>query len=206
MDFSLGEDRQMLVDTLRRFCADKYPFSIRKTAAFEGSGWSRDVWRELADLGMIGALFDDSVGGFGGSPFDVGVVFGEIGRALVTGPMLATLQAGHVLAAAGQTDDLAAIIAGDTVVSYAEEEADTWFDPAGIATRATAVGDGWVLDGMKTVVAAAGSVNRLVVVARSDAGLSTFLVETGAPGMTVRAGRRLANNWNSSRSRTFDER
>ncbi|WP_353229726.1 acyl-CoA dehydrogenase family protein [Novosphingobium sp.] len=186
MDFSLGDDRQMLVDSLRRFLADKLPFAQRKTAAFEGSGWSRDVWGQLAELGAISALFDESVGGFGGSPFDVGVVFGELGRAIATGPWLSALQAGHVLAAAGRTDDLAALIDGSQVVGYAEEEADTWFDPAGIQTRATATATGWVLDGAKTVVSCAGTVDRLVVVARGDSGLSTFLVDRGATGMTVR--------------------
>ncbi len=186
MDFSLGEDRQMLVDSLRRFLADKLPFSDRKTAAFEGSGWSRDVWNQLAELGAIGALFDESVGGFGGSPFDIGVVFGELGRAIATGPWLAALQAGHVLAAAGRVDDLAALIDGSQVIGYAEEEAATWFDPAAITTRATATADGWVLDGAKTVVSCAGTLDRIVVVARGDAGLSTFLVERDAPGMTIR--------------------
>lgn len=186
MDFSLGEDRQMLADSLRRFLADKVPFSVRKTAAFEGQGWSREIWGQLAELGAIGALFDESVGGFGGSPFDVGVVFGEIGRALLTGPWLAALQAGQVLAAAGRTDDLAALIDGSAVIGYAEEEADTWFDPAAIVTRATASGEGWVLDGAKTVVAYAGSADRLLVVAQAEAGLSTFLVERDAPGLTIR--------------------
>ena len=186
MDFSLGEDRQMLVDSLRRFLADKAPFSVRKTAAFEGAGWSREVWGQLAELGAIGALFDESVGGFGGSPFDVAVVFGEIGRALLTGPWLAALQAGYVLAQAGRTDDLAALIDGSAVIGYAEEEADTWFDPASICTRATASGQGWVLDGAKTVVGYAGSLDRLLVVARAEAGLSTFLVERDAPGLTIR--------------------
>eukprot|EP01037_Dinobryon_pediforme_P009888 gene9888-9954_t len=176
----------MLVDSLRRFLADKLPFSDRKTAAFEGAGWSRDVWNQLAELGAIGALFDESVGGFGGSPFDIGVVFGELGRAIATGPWLAALQAGHVLAAAGRVDDLAALIDGSQVIGYAEEEADTWFDPAAITTRATATADGWVLDGAKTVVSCAGTLDRIVVVARGDAGLSTFLVERDAPGMTIR--------------------
>jgi alkylation response protein AidB-like acyl-CoA dehydrogenase len=186
MDFSLGEDRQMLADSLRRFLADKVPFAVRKSAAFEGAGWSREVWGQLAELGAIGALFDEDVGGFGGSPFDIAVVFGEIGRALLTGPWLAALQAGHVLAAAGRSDDLAALIDGSVVIGYAEEEADTWFDPAAIVTRATASGDGWVLDGAKTVVGYAGSVDRLLVVARGEAGLSTFLVERDAPGLTIR--------------------
>jgi alkylation response protein AidB-like acyl-CoA dehydrogenase len=186
MDFSLGDDRQMLVDSLRRFLSDKAPFATRSATAFEGAGWSRALWAQAAELGAIGALFDESVGGFGGSPFDVGVVFGELGRVLETGPWLAALQAGRVLAAAGRTDDLAALISGESVIGYAEEEADTWFDPAAIVTRATPRDGGWVLDGAKTVVACAGSVDRLVVVARTGNGLSTFLVEAGAPGLAIR--------------------
>ena len=186
MDFSLGEDRQMLADSLRRFLADKLPFSDRKTAAFEGAGWSRAVWNQLAELGAIGAWFDEAAGGFGGSPFDVGVVFGELGRAIATGPFLAALMAGHVLAAAGRTDDLAALIDGLAVIGYAEEEAETWFDPAAITTTATKTAGGWVLNGAKTVVACAGTCDRLLVVARSGARLSTFLVDAGAAGMTIR--------------------
>lgn len=186
MDFSLGEDRQMLVDTLRRFCADKLPFAARTRIAFETPGWSRDLWRELAELGAVGALFDSEVGGFGGSPFDIGVVFGELGRALVTGPWLGALMAGHALASAGAHDDLAALIDGSVVYGWAEEEAETGYDPAAIATRAEPAGAGWVLDGAKTVVAYGASCDRLLVVARAAAGLSTFVVEAGATGMQVR--------------------
>ncbi|MFM9816177.1 acyl-CoA dehydrogenase family protein, partial [Streptomyces scabiei] len=73
----------MLVDSLRRFLADKVSFAQRTATAFELPGWSRAIWTQLAELGAIGALFGEDVGGFGGSPFDVGVVFGELGRALV---------------------------------------------------------------------------------------------------------------------------
>ncbi|EGD57475.1 acyl-CoA dehydrogenase domain-containing protein [Novosphingobium nitrogenifigens DSM 19370] len=186
MDFSLGEDRQMLVDSLGRFLSDRFPFAARNAVAFEGTGWSRAIWTQMAELGAVGALFEESVGGFGGSSFDVGVVFGEIGRALVTGPWLAALQAGHVLAAAGEVEGLASLIAGESVIGLAQEEAGTAFDPAAIETRATRVGDGWVLDGVKTVVSCAGSLDRLLVVARAGEGLSTFLVDKSAPGLFVR--------------------
>ena len=46
-------------------------------------------------LGVIGALFDEASGGFGGSAFDIGVVFAEVGKALAVGPFLGTLLAGR---------------------------------------------------------------------------------------------------------------
>lgn len=186
MDFSLGEDRQMLVDSLRRFLADKVPFAQRTATAFELPGWSRAIWTQLAELGAIGALFGEDVGGFGGSPFDVGVVFGELGRALVTGPWLGALQAGTVLAAAGDTGTLGQLISGEKVIGFAQEEAQTWFDPEAVATTASRAGEGWVLDGAKTVVNSAGSCDALVVVARTEQGLATFLVEQGAAGQSTR--------------------
>ena len=173
MDFSLGEDRQMLADTLRRFLADRFDWKEREAVLASPEGWSPGLWRGLAELGVIGALFDEAQGGFGGSPFDIGVVFGEVGRALAIGPFLGTLMAGRILAATGQDALLGRAIAGDVILSAALEP-----DRA----KATTQGDGWVLDGAQGVVPFAADADFIVVAA----GSSLLLVEKAAPGMEVR--------------------
>ena len=153
MDFSLGEDRQMLVDTLGRFLAGNFDWKTRETVIETAEGWSRPVWAQLAELGVIGALFDEASGGFGGSAFDIGVVFAEVGKVLAVGPFLGTLLAGRALVAAGETALLEQAIAGEVILSAALDSD---------AAQGVADGEGWALTGTQPVVPFAASADRIV--------------------------------------------
>ena len=83
MNFQHTEDRRMLADTLNRFVAEQYGFNTRDTIARSTAGFSADMWQRFAGLGVIGALFDEADGGFGGAGFDVAVAFEALGRGLV---------------------------------------------------------------------------------------------------------------------------
>ncbi|WGM45931.1 Crotonobetainyl-CoA reductase [Brevundimonas sp. NIBR10] len=188
MDFNHTEDRQMLADTLNRYLADRYPIERRNDAAFGPIGYSAGTWSDLAELGVIGALFDEASGGFGGQGFDLMVVFEALGRALVVEPFLGTLMAGRVLAGAGGRQDLLArVIAGEVLIAFAHEDAR---DADGLASVLTATpGDaGWSLTGAKGVVLHAGAADLLVVpaVLPGAAEPSLFLVPADAAGLTVR--------------------
>jgi len=69
MDFKLNDDRRMLAETLERFLADNYDIEKRHGYAMLEDGFSRDLWTQFAELGVIGALFDEVSGGFGGEGF-----------------------------------------------------------------------------------------------------------------------------------------
>lgn len=189
MDFQHTEDRQMLADTLRRFLADRAPIEARNKAAYGDAGYSPDVWSGLAELGVIGALFPEEVGGFGGAGHDIAVVFEEIGRALAVEPFLGALTVGHALAAAGRTDAIEGIVAGTTIAALAHAEPQDRADDAPLATRATKSGSpdggGWSIDGAKAVVAHAEAADLLLVSAQTDAGPSLFLVPSGADGVAI---------------------
>ena len=101
MDFQHTEDRRMLADSLNRFIAEQYGFDTRDKIARSAAGFSIDMWRRFAELGVIGALFDEAHGGYGGKGFDVAVVFESLGRGLVVEPFLDTLVVGRALAHAG---------------------------------------------------------------------------------------------------------
>lgn len=90
MNFDLTEERQMLQDTLRRFLRDRYDTAARNKILESDAGMSAEIWSELAELGVIGALFTEEQGGFGGKGFDIAVVFEELGRAGVVEPFLDT--------------------------------------------------------------------------------------------------------------------
>lgn len=181
MDFSIGDDRQMLSDTLRRYLADTFDWKAREAAIESEAGFSREMWNGLGELGIFGALYPEEAGGFGGSPFDVGVVFAEIGKALATGPFLGTLIAGRLLAAGGEGDALGEVIAGSRIATFADDGA---LGPDGRPlpdVSASGSGSEAKLTGSKGVVDYLGSADLVVVTAGDEA----YLVETGASGVTI---------------------
>src|SRR5438132_13140061 len=125
MNFQHTEDRRMLADTLDRFVRDKYPFATRDKIAKSPQGFSREIWQELAELGVIGALFSEADGGFGGAGFDIAVVFESLGRGLVVEPFLCAVLAGRAIAAAensAQKQWIEKIIAGESIAAFAHDE------------------------------------------------------------------------------------
>ncbi|XUU61782.1 acyl-CoA dehydrogenase family protein [Erythrobacter sp. HA6-11] len=186
MDFSIGEDRQMLVDTLSRYLADKFPWDVREKALASDEGFDRDVWAGLAELGVLGALFGEEVGGFGGSAFDAGVVLAEVGRGLALGPFLGTLMAGKVLEAAGDEDTLASVIGGEAILTFADNPAVQADGSPAPAMQAAKAGDDWLLTGSKGVVEYLGIADLVVVTAKVAEGEAAFLLDAKTGGVEVR--------------------
>ena len=190
MDFSHSDDRRMLADTLARFCADRADPMARARLAETAPGYDPALWAGFAELGAIGALFGEESGGFGGSGFDIMVVFEALGRGLVAAPFLSTLMSGTALAAAGRGEELEALIAGSRLVAFAHDEAQAGYDRTQVATRAVRSGDGWVLDGTKSVIRDAEGADLLVSARTAGAeddpgGISLFLVPAGTPGVSL---------------------
>ncbi|SCK41247.1 hypothetical protein VAR608DRAFT_3921 [Variovorax sp. HW608] len=195
MNFEHTEDRRMLADSLNRFIAEQYGFEARNRIAQSKEGFSRAIWQQFAELGVIGALFSESDGGFGGAGFDVAVVFEELGRGLVVEPLLGAAMAGEAISACGneaQKAKLAGIIGGTTVAAFAHDEPESHYELSRVRTRAERSGDGWVLDGVKAVVQQGEQASLFVVSARTsggmddEAGISLFLVPANTPGLEVR--------------------
>jgi len=194
MNFDHTEDRRMLSDMLKRFVSEQYGFAVRDRIAGSPEGYSAEFWQRYAELGAIGALFDEADGGLGGSGFDIAVVFEALGRGLVVEPFLDALMAGDVIAAAGtpaQKQVLEGLLAGSAIVALAHAEPQAGYELAHVETRARPDGDGWLLDGAKAVVGQAEHAGLFVVSARTagsadDAdGISLFLVAAGTPGLQV---------------------
>jgi alkylation response protein AidB-like acyl-CoA dehydrogenase len=192
MNFNHTEDRRMLADTLSRFLEKEYGFAARERILESTEGFSRQHWQQFAEMGVIGALFGEADGGYGGAGFDLAVVFETLGRALVVEPFLGTLMAGGVIAATGQAPLLEQIIGGAHVVAWAHAEADAGYETRHVRTRAQQTAGGWRLDGAKAVVQHGGTADAMVVSGRvagadDDAdGIALFLVPADAPGLAVR--------------------
>jgi alkylation response protein AidB-like acyl-CoA dehydrogenase len=208
MNFQHTEDRRMLADSLNRFLSEKNSIERRHTSAGGTSGYSKEVYASLAELGTIGALFPEDAGGFGGAGFDVSVVFECLGRNLAVEPLLGALVVGQALIAAGtdaQRAQLEAIVAGSTAAALAHEEPGSHYELTHVSTTAakaaiqtaTGTADGWVLNGTKAVVPMGDSADLLLVSARTSGqpkdadGISLFLVPGNAAGLAKRGNGRI---------------
>ncbi|MCO6188321.1 acyl-CoA dehydrogenase family protein [Rhizobium sp. L1K21] len=198
MDFSHSEERQLFKDMAARYIADKYKLEARNKAAETETGFSPDHWAQFAELGLIGALFTEEAGGFGGSPFDVTVLFEELGRGLVNEPLLATaVLGGGLIADLGndaQKAVLEEVIAGTHQLAFAHGEPKSRYDASHVETTAeSGPGNGYVLNGAKAVVLNGGNADTLIVSARTSGktwdedGISLFLVPKGTAGVSVRS-------------------
>jgi alkylation response protein AidB-like acyl-CoA dehydrogenase len=195
MNFQHTEDRRMLADSLDRYLAEQYGFVERDHIAWSAQGVSDKHWNQLADIGALGALFPEDVGGFGGSGFDVAVVFESLGKGLVVEPFLGALVVGRALAHAGtdaQKAQIAALADGSTKAALAHEEPNAHYEPHLVATRAEKNANGWLLRGAKAVVQQGEAAGLLLVSARTSGaadeaqGISLFLVPANAPGIAWR--------------------
>jgi alkylation response protein AidB-like acyl-CoA dehydrogenase len=200
MNFQHTEDRRMLADTLNRFVTEQYRFDTRDRIARSVQGFSSDLWNRFAELGVIGALFDEADGGFGGGGFDIAVVFESLGRGLVVEPFLDTLIVGRAIALSGndaQRATLGALIDGSRIVALAHGEPDSHYELSRVTTRAQRSGDMWQLNGAKAVVQHGEHASHFLVSARTagadDAqeGVTLFLVPRDAKGVGVRGYRKI---------------
>jgi len=195
MNFVHTEDRRMLADTLNRFVAEQYGIEHRNQIAYGDEGHSPALYAQFAELGAIGALFPETAGGFGGSGFDIGVVFEALGRGLVAEPLLGALVVGQALIAAGseaQKQRLEDIMAGGTLAALAHDEPGSHYELANVTATATKNASGWMLNGAKSVVAFGDQADLLLVSARTSGsafdteGISLFLVDGQAAGIARR--------------------
>ncbi|MGE0232639.1 MAG: acyl-CoA dehydrogenase family protein [Flavobacteriaceae bacterium] len=192
MDFDLSDEQRLLGESVARFVAGRYDFETRLKTMREPGGWSRDAWRELAELGLLGLPFAEEDGGFGGGGVETMVVMDALGRGLVLEPYLATvILAGGALrrgaTRAQRAARLPSLIAGTHLMALAHQEAEMPRHSLAAATRAFRDGDGWIVTGRKIAVLHGADADEFVVSATSAAGLSLFLVPAEAKGASRRA-------------------
>ena len=199
MDFELNDEQVQLKATLKRFLGDADDFAARTRALRSQPGWRGDVWRGLAELGVRAIGLPEGAGGFGGG-LEMLAAMEEVGGALAQEPLAETLfQAAPLLvngSAAAQAL-LPRIAAGEVRLAVAVGEPGMRDDFSAIALTATRTANGWRLDGEKQLVVGAPWATHLLVAARisgvpgEGAGLSLFVVDATAPGLSQIAYRTL---------------
>jgi pimeloyl-CoA dehydrogenase small subunit len=197
MDFSYSEEQELLRNSVARFLADTYNFeTFRKVSRIE-PGWRREIWKQFAELGLLGASLPEEYGGLGGAAIETMIVMEAFGRALVVEPYVPTVViAGGLFRAAGserqKQEWLPRIASGDAVFAFAFAEPQGRYNLSDLTTTAKRRAEGYVLNGQKAVVIGAPFADALIVTARTAGdrrdtnGVSVFLVDARTNGISRR--------------------
>jgi len=197
MDFDLSDEQKLIADNVARLMKDKYGFEQRKAYGAAANGFSEELWRQYADLGLLGAPFAEEEGGFGGGAVEIMLTEEAFGRALALEPYFATVVlAGGALrhgATAEQRAELIPQIAsGELRLALAHAEPQSGWNIFDVRTTAKRDGDGYKLDGEKGLVLNGDSAQKLIALARVSGGqrdvdgLGLFLIDADAPGVARR--------------------
>ncbi|QSQ19014.1 acyl-CoA dehydrogenase family protein [Pyxidicoccus parkwayensis] len=196
MDFSYTEEQQALQDSLRRFLGKEYDFEKRKHISRSAAGYSKEHWGKLAEMGVLGLGIPEAHGGMNGTPVDTLLIMESFGRAMVLEPYLPTVVLGAGLvrdvgSEAQQAALLPSIAMGELLLAFAHYEQGSRYALEHVATHAKRAGDGYVLNGTKSLVLSGAQAGKLIVSARTSGGvwertgISLFLVDASAPGVTA---------------------
>jgi alkylation response protein AidB-like acyl-CoA dehydrogenase len=204
MELVQSEDQELIAKTAADFARERSPVSRVRALrdAADPTGFSRELWKEMAELGWVGIPFPEEVGGAGLGLADLAPVLEALGRSLAPEPFLSTvLLAGQALVRGGSESQrrawLPPLVAGDLLATLAFQERDSRFDLCAVATRAERVGAGFRLSGEKVQVPDGHVADLLLVSARTAgsprdaAGITLFRVPREAPGLSVVRQRRV---------------
>ncbi|KQN26081.1 acyl-CoA dehydrogenase [Sphingomonas sp. Leaf33] len=193
MPLYLNDEQTMLRDTAKDFVADAAPVSHLRALrdANDSAGFSRDLWKQFAEMGFTGILIPEGDGGLGLGHVEAGVVLEEIGRNLSPSPFLTTAVAAveALKGSAHAAQHFPGILSGETVAALAIDEGPK--HRATVAMRAERAGNGFRLTGAKQFVTHGHVADLLIVAARTagsadeDDGITLFAIPRDAANLTT---------------------
>jgi alkylation response protein AidB-like acyl-CoA dehydrogenase len=197
MALVLTEEQSMLRDSARGLISDKAPVSHLRSLrdAKDATGFSRELWKAFAEMGLCGLLVPEDFGGSGLGCVEAGVVMEEIGRTLMPSPFLSSaVLAASALTRGGSDAQKAAhlpkIADGSLLAALAVDEGAK-HRPLQVKLQAVRSGNGFKLSGAKAFVVDGHTADLLIVAARTGGsagernGLTLFLVDPKTKGIAV---------------------
>lgn len=197
MSMILSEEQEMLRKTAKEFLSEHAPVTHLRALrdSDDQVGFSRGLWRQMAELGWAGITLPEQYGGSGLGWAELGIVLEESGRTLAPEPLLSTVVLGATALLLGGNEAqrerlLPGVASGDTILGVAFQESGR-FAPYAVETRAEPAGSGYRLSGEKLFVLDGHVADELIVVARTSGeradreGLSLFLVDRASKGVEI---------------------
>ena len=193
MDFTFDDEQELFRRSARKFLETYCDKSVVRELEASESGFSPELWKGMADLGWMGTIVPSEYGGLECSLLDLAVLFEEIGRAAMPGPMLSTTMGTLAILEAGteaqKQEFLPEVARGEKVLTVAFEEPEVNYDMKGTSLRAVSKDNGYVLSGTKSFVPYATVADALLVAARTsgkvgeEKGITIFIVDGKSQGM-----------------------
>ncbi|SRR5579885_635953 len=192
MNFGITEAQQQLKKAVREFAEAEIRPHVMEWD--ESQHFPVDVFRKLGNLGVLGAVFPEDLGGAGYSYVDYAAIVEELAR---VDPSIALSAAAHVslctnhIYTAGSDEQkrryIPKLASGEWIGCWSLTEPEVGSDAGGTRTSAVHEGDCWVLNGTKTFTTNAHVADVCVAMAVTDRsasshGISAFIVEKGTPG------------------------
>lgn len=198
MDFSFTDEQRMLRDSVRTLMARHAPPEVIRRLDRERT-YPEEIYQAWVEAGLFALPFPAEYGGLGGDLIDMVIVAEEIAKVSAdlvmayTGNVFCGLNILRKGSEEQKSTWLPKLIEGKLKLSVSMSEPDAGSDLSAIRTSARRDGDVWVLNGQKTWASTAGARNNVInVYVRTDPaanyrqGLSLFLVDNDAPGVTLR--------------------
>lgn len=190
MPLILTEEQVMLREAVDGFLKENAPIKhLRQLRdSRDADGISRDLWKAFGEMGFAGVIIDEEHGGSGLGAVEAGVIAESLGRTLTPSPFLGSaILSASVLKDAGSESQkawLPKIAAGEAILSLAIDEGAK-HAPHKIEARAERSGNGFRLNGDKAMVLDGHVADALIVAARTDEGLSLFLIDPKTQGVEI---------------------
>ncbi len=193
MDLALTQTQEMLKRLTRDFLEREFPTSLLRELESSDRGYSPDVWRKMAETGLINTVIPEELGGAGGNLMDLGVILDEMGRGLYIGPFFSTVVLGGLTLLYGASDEqkrgiVPAVAQGQALLCLALLEETGKYEPSAIRLQAQARGDHYVLNGTKLFVEYGHVADYILCAARTgpeSEDITLFLVPSSNPGVHV---------------------
>jgi len=185
----LTDEQRAVRDLVREFAVEEVRPTAREADAEQS--FPEAVWDGLADLDLTGLTVPEEYGGYDASPVTASIVNEELAYGMLA---VATALSVHSLATAciaafGDRDLrerwLPEMVDGRPVGAFALSEPDAGSNPAALSTRARREGEEYVIDGKKQWITNGERSGVVVLFARTDAGVTQFLVPKDADGLAV---------------------
>ena len=181
MDFTFSDEQDALRDAVRSFLRRDAPPSYVHAMAEDSRGFTDELWGQVAELGWTGLLVPEASGGLGLGLVDMTVVMEEMGRLPLPGPFFSSAVLATLAAVRLDADDLLHGLASGTLRGTVALEEQGHDGPVErVRTRARRRAATWVLSGHKPLVLDGHTADWVIVVARTEEGLGSFLLQSPA--------------------------
>lgn len=184
------EDRNAMRDSFARLLGEQAGEKALREAMASPHGFDENLWKSMAEIGLLGLIVDPEYGGIGGDAQILEDLMEEAGAHLLCSPFLSTAVFAACLISASSEESLKAellssICDGSVIFAIAATGEGGLWTNADVAIEAHKTGDAWILDGTASFVLHADKAGHLLVLARTGTAIRVYLVDPATDGVEI---------------------